>query len=217
LLWVHCRSRIKLWWNYSIIMETNKLIIFVKNPIQGKVKTRLAAEIGEAPALEIYKTLLKHTHQVATNTQEVSISVYYADFVNNNDLWNNFDKKLQEQQDLGSRMNHAIKSEMENGFQNIIIIGSDCLEINPQHIQKAFLSLKTNDIVIGPAEDGGYYLIGLKSLIPDIFKNKKWSTDTVFIDTIEDINRLNLKHMILETLCDIDTKKDLDRYKITIE
>jgi len=198
-------------------METNKLIIFVKNPIQGKVKTRLAAEIGEAPALEIYKTLLKHTHQVATNTQEVSISVYYADFVNNNDLWNNFDKKLQEQQDLGSRMNHAIKSEMENGFQNIIIIGSDCLEINPQHIQKAFLSLKTNDIVIGPAEDGGYYLIGLKSLIPDIFKNKKWSTDTVFIDTIEDINRLNLKHMILETLCDIDTKKDLDRYKITIE
>ena len=194
-------------------METNKLIIFVKNPILGKVKTRLAAEIGDESALEAYKMLLQHTLRVASEIN-VSISVYYADFINESDLWNDFDKKLQVQEDLGSRMLHAFENEFKNGYQKVIIIGSDCLDISEKIIIDGFKALKDNDIVIGPAQDGGYYLIGSKKLAPELFRNKKWSSDTVFIDTIEDINKLKLNHFCLETLFDIDTKADLDKYEI---
>lgn len=194
-------------------MKKDKLIIFVKNPILGKVKTRLAADIGDESALEAYKMLLQHTYQVALNCN-VSISVYYADFVNEDDLWNEFDKKLQVQEDLGSRMFNAFKNEFNNKFERIIIIGSDSLDISSKIILDGFKALNKKDIVIGPAQDGGYYLIGSKKLIPEIFKNKKWSTDSVFIDTIEDINTLKLNHFCLETLYDIDNKADLDKYEI---
>ena len=191
----------------------NKLIVFVKNPILGKVKTRLAADVGEDSALETYKMLLQHTCKVASNSG-VSVSIYYADFINDNDLWNSFDKELQVQEDLGSRMSNAMKNEFDKNFNKVVIIGSDCLEICSSLIQEAFQALEDNDMVLGPAQDGGYYLIGSKKLIPEVFQNKKWSTESIFIDTIEDINKLELKHFCLKTLCDIDTKADLEKYEI---
>ncbi len=194
-------------------METNKLIIFVKNPILGKVKTRLAADVGNEFALETYKMLLQHTLQVA-NQSNASVSIYYADFINDDDIWNGFDKQLQEQKDLGSRMSQAFQNEIKKGFKKTLIIGSDCLDISSDIINEAFNSLDKNDVVIGPAQDGGYYLLGSKKLFPKIFQKKKWSTESVFIDTIEDINALNLNHYCLETLSDIDTKVDLDKYEI---
>jgi rSAM/selenodomain-associated transferase 1 len=194
-------------------METNKLIIFVKNPVLGKVKTRLAVEVGNDSALETYKMLLQHTYKVVSNC-DASVSVYYADFINDNDLWNSFDKQLQVQEGLGSRMYHAVKNEFDKNFKKVVIIGSDCLDISSKIIMDAFDVLDENDVVLGPAQDGGYYLLGSKKIIPEVFKNKKWSTESVFIDTIEDINKLKLNHFCLETLYDIDTKADLERYEI---
>lgn len=194
-------------------MAKNKLIIFVKNPILGKVKTRLAADIGQEGALETYKMLLQHTLTVAKNCN-ASVSIYYSDFINQDDLWDGFDKNIQESGDLGGRMSSAVEEQFSKGYEKVMIIGSDCLDISSKIIDIAFQKLDKTDVVIGPAQDGGYYLIGSRRYVSNIFENKKWSTETVFLDTVEDINKLNLTHVCLETLYDIDTKADLDKYEM---
>lgn len=184
------------------------LIIFVRNPVLSKVKTRLAATIGEEKALQVYKHLLQHTH---TSTKDISVTkfVYYADYINEDDIWNGFEKKLQQGNNLGQRMQIAFQELFEADFTKVCIIGSDCYELNSNIIERAFEKLNTADIVIGPVTDGGYYLLGLNKLIPELFINKSWSTETVFADTIKDATSLQISFHQLAVLNDIDTEKDL--------
>ena len=191
----------------------NHLIIFVKKPELGKVKTRLAKDIGEEAALEAYKMLLQHTRNIVNNL-DCKITVYYNESILEQDIWNPLNKEVQSGGHLGKKMQDALSKELDHGANKVVIIGSDCLEISSSVIKEAFEQLNNNDVVIGPANDGGYYLLGLKTLHKELFENKKWSTDTVFIDTIEDITKLNLTHFCLKTLNDIDTKADLDRYEL---
>lgn len=186
------------------------LLIFVRNPILGKVKTRVAKTIGETEALQVYKCLLEYTKKITTNLITVDKQVWYADFLNKNDLWNAYQKKEQvPTQSLGERMNFAFENGFENEYESIGIIGSDCLELSTEVLEIAFKQLKYYDVVIGPAKDGGYYFIGMKKKHSFLFENKKWSTDTVFLDTIEDIKKEGLTYFLLETLSDIDTEEDL--------
>ncbi|WP_462219272.1 TIGR04282 family arsenosugar biosynthesis glycosyltransferase [Ferruginibacter sp.] len=184
------------------------LIIFVRNPVLSKVKTRLAATIGEEKALQVCKHLLQHTH---TSTKDISVTkfVYYADYINEDDIWNGFEKKLQQGNNLGQRMQIAFQELFEADFTKVCIIGSDCYELNSNIIERAFEKLNTADIVIGPVTDGGYYLLGLNKLIPELFINKSWSTETVFADTIKDATSLQINFHQLPVLNDIDTEKDL--------
>lgn len=187
---------------------TNALIIFVRNPVSGKVKTRLAATIGDQKALLVYKHLLQHTQSI-TQHLDVSKFVFYADFINENDLWNGYEKKMQHGNDLGERMNNAFAELFAKGYEKICIIGSDCYELNSDIAESAFEKLSTADIVIGPVTDGGYYLLGLNKLIPEFFINKAWSTATVFADTIKDATALHISFHQLTVLNDIDDEKDL--------
>ena len=189
-------------------MNKNALIIFVRNPILGKVKTRLAATIGNKKALEVYVHLLQHTKNITALTTATKF-VFYADYINDNDVWNGYEKRLQSGNDLGERMQHAFEDLFAAGYKSICIIGSDCYELTNEIIEEAFLKLQSVHVVIGPVSDGGYYLLGCNTFIPDFFSNKQWSTTTVFADTIADVTKLSLSVQQLPLLNDIDEEKDL--------
>lgn len=191
-------------------MKNNALIIFTRNPELGKVKTRLAKTIGDENALIVYQDLLLHTQSVIKDL-DIDKFVFYDAHINLNDIWSEeiYTKKLQNGLDLGERMQNAFQELFDDGYENCIIIGSDLFDLTSEVVLKAVRNLETNDAVIGPAEDGGYYLLGLNSMLPDIFNNKMWSTETVLADTLKDLQ--NKSVLLLETLNDIDTYQDLER------
>lgn len=190
------------------------IIIFVRNPELGKVKTRLANEIGDEQALQIYIELLQHTHDVTVDL-DCDRFVYYADYINQQDQWESgkFKRRLQEGDNLGNRMMVAFFELFQQGYSKVVIVGSDCPELTTFIIQEAFDKLDTTDVVIGPSTDGGYYLLGLKQLIPELFKNKRWSTDTVLANTIKDTVKLRKTCSFLKEMSDIDTADDFRRYQ----
>jgi rSAM/selenodomain-associated transferase 1 len=185
------------------------LIIFVRKPELGKVKTRLAATLGDDKALEIYKELLQHTSDIALKTSADKF-VFYFNKIEKEDIWdeNNFIKKLQSDADLGIKMQDAFSQIFEQGYEKVVIIGSDCFELTNEIISNAFEQLDTNDVVIGPANDGGYYLLGMKKLYPQLFENKQWSTAAVYQQTIADFEKAHIKYHALVTLTDVDTEED---------
>ncbi len=188
--------------------KENLLLIFTRNPELGKCKTRLAATVGDITALNIYKFLLDHTNTVAKNVKATK-QVHYSVAIRKNDIWdkNIYDKKLQNGNDLGERMANAFLSGFNNNYKKIIIIGSDMHDINSNDIDNAFKDLDNKDFIVGPAEDGGYYLLGMKKFKPEIFKNKAWGTDTVLKDTLNNLKNESLK--LLKTKNDVDFYEDI--------
>ncbi|WGD33563.1 TIGR04282 family arsenosugar biosynthesis glycosyltransferase [Olleya sp. YS] len=186
----------------------NLIITFTRNPELGKVKTRLAKTIGKTSALAIYEKLLEHTESVLHNL-DCDKAVYYSVQVRDNDIWDSsiYQKHQQSGDDLGLRMQNAFEEGFNKGYKNIVIVGSDLYDLKSKHITDAFSALKDNDVVIGPAEDGGYYLLGMKNMHSNIFKNKKWGTETVFEDTMKGLQ--NESVFLLEPLNDIDTFEDI--------
>ena len=190
------------------ITSKNLLLIFTRNPEFGKVKTRLARDIGHQASLDIYKFLLAHTVKICTPL-DTEKAVYYSEEIPNNDLWNAavFQKKKQVGEDLGERMQNAFAEGFHLGYSKIIIIGSDLYDIETKDLEQAFNVLNNHEIVIGPAEDGGYYLLGMKQLHPKLFKNKNWGTATVLQDTINELKKSNYK--LLEKRNDVDLYSDI--------
>ncbi len=198
-------------------MPTTALIIFVRHPELGKVKTRLAKVIGDEKALTIYKQLLNHTHQI-TSPLNCRKFVYYAEDVIEHDLWSSpgFTKRKQFGNDLGERMSNAFKELFDQGFQKVLIIGSDCYQLQTEVLQEAINFLGIKEVVIGPTFDGGYYLLGTNRFVPALFADKTWSTDQVSRQTLEDTARLNLSHQLLKQLHDVDEAADLEVNRIFI-
>jgi hypothetical protein len=191
-------------------MSQGKLIIFVRNPRKGKVKTRLAATIGADRALEIYQILLDRTHEITSELPQKKL-LYYSDSIDEKDQWEKkkYEKHKQRGRDLGRRMKSAFRDAFKKSDGPVCIIGSDCYELTPEIIESAFEHLKSYDVVIGPSLDGGYYLIGMNKLHRSLFEGKKWSSDSVFMDTIRTIEKLKLNAIVLPFLQDVDTEEDL--------
>ena len=186
------------------------LIVFLRKPELGKTKTRLAATVGEERALEVYVGLLAHTlgsteHlpciKQAWYTGEGSVDTMVAPY--------GFTTHAQTGRDLGERMLRAFASGFKNGHSPVVIIGTDCPGISAELIAEAFDSLNTNDAVIGPTRDGGYYLLGLKAPFDDVFQNTSWSTSSVARETMEDLERDHRRVNMLMELIDVDTEQDL--------
>ncbi len=194
-------------------MTKELLIIFTRNPELGKFNWVLAATIGDVAALEIYKYLLAHTASI-TEDLLVHKEVHYSDEIHHNDIWNDsiFRKKSQKGYDLGERMKNAFKAGFKDGYDKIIIIGSDMYDLSPQDLEHAFTALSVNDYVLGPAEDGGYYLLGMKKLNNSLFENKKWGTNTVLNDTLN--NLLNENIELLPFRNDIDYYEDIKDIRV---
>jgi rSAM/selenodomain-associated transferase 1 len=187
----------------------NTLLIFIKNPMLGKAKTRLAATVGEERALAIYKELLRHTREIATQTEAKRL-LFYSHFIDEKDEWSagDFQKYLQIDGDLGEKMGEGFQIAFGQKASKVIIMGSDCASLTPEIASQAFEVLDNHDFVIGPADDGGYYLIGMKTFSPTIFENIDWSTELVFSQTVKAIQQLNRTYGTLPTLSDIDYEED---------
>ncbi len=194
------------------------LIIMIKNSIKGKVKTRLARDIGEELAIEVYQKLLEMTFS-ATRPMPVDQWVLYSDFIDDHDIWsdNNYKKGIQEGENLGDRMLNAFKNGFDEGYQHICIIGSDCYLLDTETLIEAFDKLRSYDFVLGPSTDGGYYLLGMNKLYKVVFQNKQWSTSAVLKQTLKDINDQSFSCFLLKEFTDIDTKADLDLLKINLK
>ncbi len=188
------------------------LIIFIKNPVAGKVKTRLAATIGNQRALGVYLNLMQHTRDVAL-AASVNRHLFYDQELNTEDAWSNQDfiKDVQVSGDLGKRMEAAFRTVLSRNSK-AVIIGSDCPEITPEIIASAFNRLDLADIVIGPTYDGGYYLLGMKTLHTELFTEMTWSTETVYTDTINRIKAKGLLYSVCPTLSDMDNEDDLNKF-----
>ena len=187
------------------------LVVFLRLPDKGKVKTRLAATLGEEAALEIYKKLVSITLDIAIRS-EIPTYLFYADGLppaSTRDA--RFSYHIQANGDLGSRMADAL-SFVLSLHQKALIIGSDCPGLTPEILHAGCTSLDEKDFVLGPADDGGYYLLGCIELHPALFANIKWSTPSVLDQTIEKIKEANLSHCLLEKLHDIDKAEDWIRY-----
>lgn len=189
----------------------NIILIFTRNPELGKCKTRLAKTIGNENALTIYKILLQHTANVVEQIN-CDKAVYYSVKVRDHDIWDNtiYQKHQQHGNDLGFRMQNAFANSFKAGYEKVLIVGSDLYDLKTQHIQEAFDYLDNHDLTIGPAEDGGYYLLGMKKLHSNIFENKEWGTETVREDTLKDLQNNSIYQ--LEKLNDIDLYEDLKKY-----
>ena len=192
-------------------MPKKLLLVFTRNPELGKVKTRLAKKVGAETALKIYTFLLERTRDIAAKVASDK-AVYYSVKIRENDIWDAtiFQKHQQFGEDLGLRMLHAFKNGFKAGYEKVMIIGSDLYDITAETIENAFIALENNEVVIGPAEDGGYYLLGMNSLEEKVFKNKDWGTETVRKDTLEDLK--DKKVFLLGELNDVDVFEDIEHH-----
>lgn len=199
------------------------LIIFIKNPIKGKVKTRIARTVGDDKALEIYLQLSKITRDNALLLRGVTVYLFYDEFINPIDEWSDkyFEKHIQKGKDLGERMLNALDFVLKN-HTSACIIGSDCPTLSVEIMQQAFDKLSVFDTILGPSTDGGYYLLGMKnkeiegksngfSLLKDLhhlFDNMVWSTENVLSNTLTRIKENRQTVFLLPELTDIDEEAD---------
>lgn len=186
------------------------LIVFAKNPELGKVKTRLAKDVGEEEALRIYKLLLDHTRQETTRSLAACYA-YYTTNVAEEDGWK-AEKRIQVTGDLGTRMSAAFREQLHH-HDRVCIIGTDCAGLTAEKINQAFEALDEYDFVIGPANDGGYYLLGMKAPGEELFEQISWSSEEVLSQTIDRIKGLGKRFYLLPELIDVDTIEDWEMVK----
>lgn len=188
------------------------LQIFVKHPIAGQTKTRLAAGIGHPKALEAYRRLLQQMKDIALSLPtSIEVEIWYGNQVPQSDLWSEspFPRYLQSGKDLGERMRRSIQAAMERGAAQVILVGSDVPYVSAEILLEAFETLSEAEIVLGPSEDGGYYLVGMTRLHPEIFQGMTWSVEDVLDVTKQRLAETGTSWKEVETLHDLDTVEDL--------
>lgn len=200
------------------LQKFTALIIFVRFPVAGKVKTRLAETIGSSTAKDFYKLVAENTFaQIAKLEKEMITPFIFCS--EKEDLqaiimWagKNFQYKIQQGNNLGKRMYNALKTLFDEGFKKVIIIGTDLPDFSSNDIDITLSLLDKYDVVIGPSEDGGYYLLAMRQAHHFLFKDINWSTNTVLSSTIKLLNKEKLKYSLLEEKMDIDTIDDLKKW-----
>ena len=206
-----------------------KLVIFLKAPRAGSVKTRLAATMGAQAALAAYKRMTEDLLENLSGLSGVQIRFAPDDAEPELRDWLYSEERSQSlrtsaapdslefcaqgEGDLGERLQRAFEENFARGFQRVVVIGSDCPKVTRTDIESAWAFLASCDVVIGPAKDGGYWLIGLRSAQPGLFDKIPWSTDRVLQATFDRIQAANLSYKSLRQLNDIDTEADWRRYR----
>lgn len=189
-------------------MSKGALILFVKNPIPGKVKTRIAATAGAELALRIYKALLSKLRYTSLDVPFERYA-YLSGSGASEGEWPeaSFHIRTQKGKGIGTRMLNAFKEVLAD-HDRAILVGSDIPALTPGLLQDAMDALVTNDLVLGPARDGGYYLIGLCGSVPALFDGISWSSASVFSQTLEKAKKLKLSVGLMPMLSDVDTEED---------
>ena len=192
----------------------NALILLTKNPVPGNCKTRMTPELTPGQVAELYRAFIRDLIEKCKSQADFSFYVYLLDpDPEQGDFWESLQVEPTAQQgtDLGERMHRAFMDCFDKDFARVVLVGSDVPMIPVQRIREAFEMLHEVEVVLGPSEDGGYYLIGLTEGNRALFENMAWGTGTVFDRTLRVIHRLNLKAAVIEKENDIDTYQDLQR------
>jgi uncharacterized protein len=195
------------------------LVLFAKVPSLGKVKTRLAASVGDAMALKVYEACLKdslalvhHWYQDKNGPTKKRIQVYLAETnPASHELFKDIEVHYQEGQDLGERMKRCCDAEFETGASKVVIIGSDSPTLPVYMLRQAFSALAWHDVALGPAFDGGYWLFGAREKTPPIFSDIQWSTASVMTQTAQHVHREKCDTALLPFWYDIDDIDDIRR------
>ncbi|WP_024545463.1 TIGR04282 family arsenosugar biosynthesis glycosyltransferase [Picosynechococcus sp. NKBG15041c] len=188
------------------------LIIFTRYPVPGQTKTRLIPALGAAGAADLQRQLTEHTLNTVQTLGNLDISIYFSGGnVEQMQTWlgDQWHYQRQRGQDLGDRLIHAFQASEDQGYTKTVVIGIDCPGITGEILTAAFCQLDSAAVVLGPAVDGGYYLIGLHQNIAALFTDMPWGTATVFQETQTRCQRLNLSLALLPALQDIDYPEDL--------
>jgi hypothetical protein len=192
-------------------MKKEVVLVFQRNEVLGKVKTRLAAGVGEEQAMEIYMYLLNKTY-LALKEITVPVTTYFSEFIPENPIYSAENKLVQVGGDLGERMKNAFSAHLESGIEKVVLIGTDCPSLEGIHLVQAFEALEHSDLVLGPARDGGYYLIGMKRRADFLFEGITWSSELVLSQTLTLAAEQGLHSSLLPILEDIDSPEDWERY-----
>lgn len=196
------------------------VLIFVKYPEPGKVKTRLAKNIGSENAALLYRNMAESIIYDLSKLTDYTKIIFFDPPERRNDVmrwlkFNGLSFVAQEGNSLGENMSNAFSHAFSLGAAKAVVIGTDCPQITTQTIVKAFANLETSEVVIGPSYDGGYYLLGLRRLIPELFYDIDWSTNLVFDQTMKRLRHNGIKSECLEMLRDVDTVEDLSNDRLS--
>lgn len=206
------------------------LVLFARPPVPGRTKSRLAAAIGEASAFELYTGFLQdsidlvrrlspHGIRPALAWSEpvaaVSPGREAAPGPDPADLAG-FEVMIQEGEDLGQRMSNCFATLLARGHDRVVIIGADTPSLPLDHLQRAFELLRDRDLVIGPSRDGGYYLIGARCVVPEIFRGIPWGTDRVLEETLTILKIFGMPRVLLPEWGDVDTSEDLEALRASL-
>ena len=189
------------------------LVIFTRYPVAGQAKTRLIPAIGADRAAQLQRHMTQQTISMAKACKVPLQIRFYGGTAQAMQSWlgDDLDYQPQGNGDLGAKMHNAFHKGFEQGYDRVVIIGTDCPFIDREVIHQAFEQLATHNLVLGPATDGGYYLIGLRQLFPELFESISWSTNTVFSKTIEIAQANSISYALLPALSDIDLPEDLEK------
>ena len=184
--------------------------IFARPPQPGLVKTRLIPDIGAAKAARVYRFCLEYALELVRHSG-LDYQLYLSQD-SDDEIFLEQQYSIQKGQGLGARMSNALADMLAGNSDGAIIIGSDCLDLTTGHLQAAAQALSDHELVLLPAVDGGYAMIGCTSANPELFNAVAWSSDQVLLQTLANAERLNYRVSLLETVRDIDTLQDLEQY-----
>ncbi|MGB8707449.1 MAG: TIGR04282 family arsenosugar biosynthesis glycosyltransferase [Dehalococcoidia bacterium] len=196
---------------------SNALLVFVRTPHPGKVKTRLARSLGDEKAAEFYRLCTDATiGEIKQLSRVVERYIFFAEPVDTYEMRHldglGFNVAVQEGENLGQRLCNAFSRVLENGAQKVVIVASDVPDLSASIMKEAISSLDNSDVVIGPCYDGGYYLIGMKELHEGLFHGIPWGTERVYQQTLDAAKEKGLTVIQLPILIDIDTEADLRQW-----
>lgn len=194
--------------------RNEQLFVFVKAPRVGTVKTRIAQTIGAERACAIYRELVETVLKNLSSIRYTQLRFSPDDSREEITRWLREDWKAEPQGtgDLGERLQSAFAEAFADGAERVVIVGSDCPEVKTQDVRAAWKELRSHDLVIGPAVDGGYWLIGLRAPQPELLREITWSSDQVLAQTLQRAKSLGLRIQLLRILNDIDTETDWNAY-----
>lgn len=195
--------------------STNCIVLFVKSPVAGKVKSRLAEDIGEDAAVGLYRCFVEDLLTMIENLDGALRFFFHPpDAGPQIQRWLGDQHSYRQQRgaDLGEKMKNAFTGAFDEGFSKVVTIGSDIPDLPEEFLKRSFAELDSFDAVIGPSSDGGYYLIGFSrdSFLAEAFDDIAWSTSTVCDQTLAKLKSKGLTVHLLPQWHDVDTLADLD-------
>ncbi len=196
-------------------MARQALFVMAKDPRAGQVKTRLCPPLTPEMAAELYQCFLLDVLELVAGLPGVDPAVAFsppeAREAFSGIASGRFRLLSQEGADLGARLENAFRVLFQSGYERVAAVSTDSPDLPAEHLHEAFARLEAADVVLGPCPDGGYYLIALSTLIPELFRNMPWSTDCVLVETATRVKRLGLRLSLLPEWADVDTAADLQR------